>query len=137
MNTTPIVELPRFELSEGFDCSLLGWECKNLWPVVAGQFEPRLHEFIYEVEPIISGEGMLMRARAMGINTGLRHAEAIIRGGLKVSKEFGNSILLFPEVWLGVAGPCVWCLYPISGYWQLNYDELRHGFNSDYRLVSA
>jgi hypothetical protein len=126
-----------FDIRDEFDSSMAGWSCKNLMPVTVSQFEPRLHKFLYEGEPLILGDEMIKRAKELGIITGLRHAEAIIRCDRKVNKAFGNFILLFPEVWFGSGGACVWCLYPISGYWQLNYDEIRHGFNSDYRLVSA
>jgi hypothetical protein len=127
-----------FNIRDKFDRDMFGWECKNQTPFRIGLFEPKLVEFLSGGETIISGEEMIRRAKEMDIYTGLRHAESMIRGQVKISEAWRKFVSVFPEVWLGPGGrEYVWCLYGDSKIWEMRYDELRHGFNADYRLVSA
>ena len=135
MNTT---ERAIFNLREEIDRSLSGgWTCKNPIPFKVGPFEPKLVEFLIGEEKIITGAEMVKRANEMGINTGIRHAEALIREQIIMDKTWNRHVLVFPEVWTGPGGDSVWCLYGDMKIWQIQYDELIHGFNSDYRFVSV
>ena len=115
-----------------------GWQCLLPMPLKLGTFEPILKSFLLGGEALIPGKDMIDRAMRLGVATGLRDAEAMLRGQEIIPKACRRFVPLFPEVWLNPAGiECVFCLYWRVSMWELNYDELRNGFNSDYRLISA
>jgi len=131
-------DLPRFDLADKIERNMKWWKCERPTLVEKNCFSPTLIEIFGEGVSSIAGWWMVGDARRRHVETGLIHAEAMLRGGGKVIKSWEKFVLVFPEVWLGPGGrEYVWCLYPAHGYWQLNYDELRHSFNADYRLVSA
>lgn len=128
-----------FRLVVDIDRDMTGWKCID--PVVAmdGEFEPVLQEFLRDGDNgCVGGEKMVKRAKEMGVLTGLRHAEAMLREQEKIPVEWRKHVLVFAEVWQSSYGiRYVWCLYWRDGRWYLHCSWLDYVFDSIFRLVSA
>lgn len=128
-----------FNLTPTIDRDMTGWTCVEPAQTEEGEFELVLQEFLQERETSVGGEEMVKRAKKQGVNTGLRHLEAILREQDKIPAEMRQFCLVSTEVWLSPGGyRRVWCLYWDDGRWVLGDDcWLSSTFYSGYRLVAS
>jgi hypothetical protein len=127
-----------FRLIAKIDRDMTSWKCVEPVEAEEGEFESVLQEFLQrEDNGCLSGEAMIKRAEEKGISAGLRHAEAMLRNQERISVEWREYHLLFPEVWQSPRGlRCVFCLYWDGGRWFLRSYCLDDVFSSGYRLVA-
>ncbi len=125
-----------FTLKAATDRDMTGWECKE--PVKGeGEFELELKEFLRKGESYLGGEDMVKRAKELGVDSGLRHLEAVLREQDKIPVEMRQFCLVSTEVWVGPNGDRdVWYLDWRGGRWVLFSYWLDNDFNSSCRLVS-
>ena len=127
-----------FALVAKLDRDMKNWICVEPVGVEEGEFEPILCEFLRSGETSIVGEKMICRAKEQEIQTGLRHAEAMLRNQEMIPTEWRKYYLVFPEVWQDPNGSRrVFCLCWGGGRWFLLYYWLDCHFFSDLRLVGS
>ena len=127
-----------FTLTSKIDRDMEGWTCPKPVKAEEDEFEPILCEFLQSGETRISGEEMIGRAREQKIQTGLRHAEAMLRNQERIPVDWRKYYLVFPESWWYPADRRnVFCLYWVGGCWYLYYRWLGSAFGFDYRFVSS
>jgi hypothetical protein len=116
---------------------MTGWECVEPAEVGVDEFEPTICEFLQPGETRLGGEEMVKRARQQSINnSGLRHAEAMLREQDKIPTEWRKYCLVFPEVWQSLSGHRgVFYLYWGGNRWSLDCYWLDDDFDSYCRLV--
>ena len=126
-----------FTLITNIDHDMDGWVCINPVEVEEGEFAPFLYEFLYSGEKSIVGKDMIRRAEGQKIQTGLCHAEAMLRNQKKIPPELRKYCLVFPEVWQNSIGErYVFILSWTHGCWNLNCESLGQVFDFDCRFVT-
>jgi hypothetical protein len=125
-----------FNLASAVDRDMTGWECKE--PVKGeGEFELEFKEFLRKGESYLDGEDMVKRAKELGVDSGLRHLEAVLREQDKIPVEMRQFCFVSTEVWLDSNGHRgVWFLRWIGDCWVLHYYWLYNRFVFRYRLVA-
>jgi len=135
MSTVRVV----FPIVANIDRAMHGWGCFEPVEVSEGDFEPFLQEFLQkEDNDSLGGEETVKRAKELGVFTGLRHAEAMLRNQERIPVEWRKYHLVFPEVWEGPDGAYyVFCLFWGGKHWFLRCNWLISGFGPHCRLVAS
>ena len=128
-----------FQLADKIDRKIDGWTCVNPVEAKTTDFEPFLQDFLREEDNgHLGGEKMIKRAEEQGVQTGLRHAEAMLRNQEKIPVEWQRYCLVFPEVWQNLGGCCLtFYLYYHNDHWGLYHRWLVNSFDSEFRFVAS
>lgn len=128
-----------FRLVPIIDRDMTGWKCVDPVDAEKGKFEPVLQEFMQKRDGgRLGGERMVERVKEQKIQSGLCHAEAMLRNQERIPVEWRKYCLVFPEVWQGPGGYRY--MFFLSWYgsrWYLDYCSLGDVFDSSYRLVAS
>ena len=127
-----------FWVEEKIERSMPGWTCKEPVEFKVGEFEPVLKNFFIDGERHTGGGAIISRAKnSLSPQTGLRHAEAMLREQERIPDEWRKFKLVFTEVWQHPGnGRSVLFIEWVCGRWSLNHVCLYYGFGSNYRFVS-
>ena len=126
-----------FTLIADIERDMTGWERLSRFEAEPGEFVSELEEFLQESDDgSVDGEEMIRRAEKRGIQSSLRHAEALRRDQDKIPVAWRKFVLVFTEVWRSPHGDRhVWYLYWDGEQWCLYCYWLSFSFDSDCRLV--